>query len=207
MRHEVDYARQLFAQGLPLIAMVDRGLALDLDLFSRGDLEILDAIERRQYDVLSRRPAISKATKLGCWHRRSGATWAEGGQCERGGSSGVRGLPGDRTGRGEEKIFTTPSSHCRRASETRFARYTPLCAGRMILPTMEPLPSRTAALRWTAGWVVGARRSTERTRATRFSLRCGTRVAVSRSRAVARSVGARNGLGHRAEGRHLSYLR
>ena len=33
-------------QGLPLIGMVDRDLALDLDLFSRGGLEILRAIER-----------------------------------------------------------------------------------------------------------------------------------------------------------------
>jgi len=64
MRHEVDYARSLFTQGLPLIDMVDRELALDLDLFSRGGLEILRAIERRQYDVLSARPAISKSRKL-----------------------------------------------------------------------------------------------------------------------------------------------
>ncbi len=65
MRHEVDYARQLFQGGLPLIAMVDRELALDLDLFSRGGLEILRAIEQRQYDSLTARPVISKARKVG----------------------------------------------------------------------------------------------------------------------------------------------
>jgi squalene synthase HpnC len=65
MRHEVDYARRLFVQGSPLIAMVDRELALDLDLFSRGGLEILHAIARRQYDVLTVRPVISKPRKLG----------------------------------------------------------------------------------------------------------------------------------------------
>ena len=64
LRYEVDYARSLFAQGLPLIGMVHRELALDLDLFSRGGLEILRAIERRNYDVLSARPAISKRSKL-----------------------------------------------------------------------------------------------------------------------------------------------
>jgi squalene synthase HpnC len=64
LRHEVDFARTLFAQGLPLIGRVNRDLALDLDLFSRGGLEILRAIERRDYDVLSARPAISKLTKL-----------------------------------------------------------------------------------------------------------------------------------------------
>jgi hypothetical protein len=45
--------------------MVDRELALDLDLFSRGGLEILHAIEQRQYDVLTERPVISKSRKLG----------------------------------------------------------------------------------------------------------------------------------------------
>jgi squalene synthase HpnC len=64
LRYEVDYARSLFERGLPLVGMVNRELALDLDLFSRGGLEILRAIERRDYDVLSARPAISKGTKL-----------------------------------------------------------------------------------------------------------------------------------------------
>ena len=65
VRHQVGYARQLFIKGLPLIDMVDRELALDLDLFSQGGLEILHAIERRQYDVLTMRPVISKSRKLG----------------------------------------------------------------------------------------------------------------------------------------------
>jgi squalene synthase HpnC len=64
LRYEVDYARSLFQQGLPLIGRVNRELALDLDLFSRGGLEILRAIERRNYDVLSARPAIAKSTKV-----------------------------------------------------------------------------------------------------------------------------------------------
>ena len=64
LHHEVDYARSLFAQGLPLIGMVSRDLAIDLDLFSRGGLEILSAVERCNYDVLSARPAISKGSKL-----------------------------------------------------------------------------------------------------------------------------------------------
>lgn len=63
MRWEVDYARRMFHAGMPLIRMVDRELALDLDLFSRGGLEILRAVERRNFDVLSGRPAISKPRK------------------------------------------------------------------------------------------------------------------------------------------------
>ena len=63
MRYEVGYAREIFAKGLPLIGMVDRDLALDLDLFSRGGIEILNAIEEQNYDVLRARPAISKTRK------------------------------------------------------------------------------------------------------------------------------------------------
>ena len=61
---QVACARALFEEGLPLIGMVDSDLALDLDLFSRGGLEILRAIELRDYDVLSARPAISKSRKV-----------------------------------------------------------------------------------------------------------------------------------------------
>lgn len=64
LKYEVDHTRDLFLKGLPLIHMVDRDLAVDLDLFSRGGLEILNAIEREDYDVLRARPAISKRTKL-----------------------------------------------------------------------------------------------------------------------------------------------
>lgn len=64
LKFEVEYARGLFHQGLPLIGMVDRELAVDLDLFSRGGLEILNAIERQSHDVLASRPSISKRTKL-----------------------------------------------------------------------------------------------------------------------------------------------
>jgi squalene synthase HpnC len=62
--YEVDFARRLFEEGLPLIGMVGRELAIDLDLFSRGGLAILRAIERQDYDVLSARPTIAKRTKL-----------------------------------------------------------------------------------------------------------------------------------------------
>jgi squalene synthase HpnC len=63
MREIVEKARDLFMEGLPLSRMVDRRLALDLDLFSRGGLRVLDKIARRDYDVLAARPAISKAER------------------------------------------------------------------------------------------------------------------------------------------------
>ena len=64
MKFEVERARDWFRQGLPLIGKVDRELAIDLELFSRGGLEILNAIEQQGYAVLGNRPAISKSRKL-----------------------------------------------------------------------------------------------------------------------------------------------
>jgi phytoene/squalene synthetase len=60
----VARARELFIEGLPLTSMVDRRLALDIDLFSRGGLRVLDKIAEQDYDVLARRPAISKAERV-----------------------------------------------------------------------------------------------------------------------------------------------
>jgi squalene synthase HpnC len=64
MKFEVERAREWFARGLPLVKKVDRELAIDIELFSRGGQEILNAIERQGFDVLRRRPVISKPRKL-----------------------------------------------------------------------------------------------------------------------------------------------
>jgi squalene synthase HpnC len=64
IKFEVERARDWFRQGLPLVGKVNRELAIDLDLFSRGGLEILGAIERQGFAVLGNRPAISKSRKL-----------------------------------------------------------------------------------------------------------------------------------------------
>jgi len=64
MREIVARARELFIEGLPLSSMVDRRLALDIDLFSRGGMRVLDKIAEQDYDVLARRPAISKAERV-----------------------------------------------------------------------------------------------------------------------------------------------
>jgi squalene synthase HpnC len=64
MRFEVARARDWFERGLPLVKKVDRELAIDLELFTRGGQEILNAIEHQGFDVLARRPAISKPRKL-----------------------------------------------------------------------------------------------------------------------------------------------
>lgn len=65
MKEAIAVARGLFLKGLPLADQVDRRLAIDLELFSRGGLKILDKIERQDYDVLRARPAISKTERVG----------------------------------------------------------------------------------------------------------------------------------------------
>jgi len=44
--------------------MVERRLSLDLDLFSRGGMRVLEKIEQQGYDVLGARPAISKVERV-----------------------------------------------------------------------------------------------------------------------------------------------
>jgi squalene synthase HpnC len=65
MREAVERARGLFLTGLPLARMVDRRLSLDLELFSRGGLQILHKIERMDYNVLAARPKISRTERAG----------------------------------------------------------------------------------------------------------------------------------------------
>lgn len=65
LREAVSVARGRFHEGLPLARMVDRRLSLDLELFSRGGLKILDKIQSVRFDVLSARPRISRAERAG----------------------------------------------------------------------------------------------------------------------------------------------
>ena len=65
MREIVEQARVLFLEGLPLSTRVDRRLAIDLDLFSRGGMRVLEKIEAQDYDVLRARPAVGRMERVG----------------------------------------------------------------------------------------------------------------------------------------------
>jgi squalene synthase HpnC len=65
MQEAVNVTRDLFFKGLPLADSVDRRLAIDLELFSRGGLRVLEKIERQDCDVLRSRPAISRVERVG----------------------------------------------------------------------------------------------------------------------------------------------
>jgi squalene synthase HpnC/squalene synthase HpnD len=60
MKDLIGRTRTLFASGLPLVERVDSTLRLDIELFSRGGLAVLEAIEVDAYDTLHRRPALGK---------------------------------------------------------------------------------------------------------------------------------------------------
>ena len=60
MKDLIARTRTLFEEGLPLAKMVEGRLSVDLEMFSRGGLAVLDAIEAMGYDTLHHRPAISK---------------------------------------------------------------------------------------------------------------------------------------------------
>jgi squalene synthase HpnC len=73
MRDAIGVARQLFLEGLPLVKTVDKRLGFDLELFSRGGMRVLEKIEQQNYNVLARRPAISKFERVqllvgALWH-------------------------------------------------------------------------------------------------------------------------------------------
>src|SRR5882762_57085 len=60
MKDLIARARALFADGLLLTKMVDARLSVDLEMFSRGGIAVLDAIEASGYDTLHHRPSIGK---------------------------------------------------------------------------------------------------------------------------------------------------
>lgn len=64
LAYEVDRAEELLLAGRPLVKLVGRDLRWELDLIVRGGLAVLAGIRRRDYDVWSGRPKVSKLHKL-----------------------------------------------------------------------------------------------------------------------------------------------
>ena len=65
MAFEVERARELFRKGLDLVGTLDGRIKIDIALFSLGGMKVLDAIEAQDYDVLTRRPELSRAARIG----------------------------------------------------------------------------------------------------------------------------------------------
>ncbi len=69
MRSLIARTRELFAAGMPLVDRVDETLRIDIELFSRGGLAVLDAIEAAGCNTLEYRPSLTSWNKLGLLHR------------------------------------------------------------------------------------------------------------------------------------------
>jgi squalene synthase HpnC/squalene synthase HpnD len=64
MQALIARTRELFDAGRPLAKTVQPFLRTDLEMFSRGGLAILDAIESSGYNTLQSRPSVSKLTQV-----------------------------------------------------------------------------------------------------------------------------------------------
>ena len=65
MAFEVERAMDLFRRGAPLPSTLDGVARLDVALFTRGGVAVLEAIRKQRYDVLTSRPSLSRASKAG----------------------------------------------------------------------------------------------------------------------------------------------
>ena len=61
MKDLIARTRLLFDEGFPLAKRVAGKLRIDLEMFSRGGLAVLEAIEKNGYNTLQHRPSVSKA--------------------------------------------------------------------------------------------------------------------------------------------------
>jgi squalene synthase HpnC len=75
MEFQVRRARGYLEAGRPLVRLARKELRFELNITVRGGLEILAAVEKQGFDVISRRPVLSAMTKL----RLLGRALLEGG--------------------------------------------------------------------------------------------------------------------------------
>ena len=74
---EVERAESWLVAGRPLVGLVSPELKLDVELFVRGGLAILQTIRRANFDVWRQRPKVSRVAQLrllaaSWWHSRAG---------------------------------------------------------------------------------------------------------------------------------------
>ena len=60
MQFEVDRAKEFLLAGLPLVERMPGRLQIDIELFVRGGLKVLERIEKSEYRVWDERPVVTK---------------------------------------------------------------------------------------------------------------------------------------------------
>ena len=63
MASQVERTRQMFRHGAQLLPRIEGHAKVDVALFTRGGMAVLDAIEKQDYNVLARRPSLSRFKK------------------------------------------------------------------------------------------------------------------------------------------------
>ncbi len=63
MAFQVERTRRLFRQGARLLDHIEGHARVDVALFTRGGMAVLDAIEKQDYNVLASRPSLSRFQK------------------------------------------------------------------------------------------------------------------------------------------------
>lgn len=63
LKFQVDRTRGYFERGRPLLKLLPKAARIDVELFAAGGEAVLRAIEKQDYDVLTRRPRIGKWMK------------------------------------------------------------------------------------------------------------------------------------------------
>jgi squalene synthase HpnC len=69
MAFQVQRTAELFVEGKPLLSMVGKDLSRELKLTWSGGTRILQKIHDQNYDVLTKRPALTRREKLGLLFR------------------------------------------------------------------------------------------------------------------------------------------
>jgi phytoene/squalene synthetase len=75
MKYLVDYAGAMLAEGGVISTRVDAELGVTLRLFEAGGRAALDGVIAQDYDVLKRRPSVSKSTKVRLLAGALGGKW------------------------------------------------------------------------------------------------------------------------------------
>lgn len=75
MRFEVERARGLFHDGMPLVKRVPDDVRVDIELFAQGGLSILAKIEAIGYNVWATRPVLRKWEKATLLAQALGRKW------------------------------------------------------------------------------------------------------------------------------------
>jgi squalene synthase HpnC len=124
MKELIGTTRGLFEKGMPLAKKVEGKLSVDLEMFSRGGLAVLDAIEAMGYDTLHQRPEVSKVKQVGLLGRALVSHVL-------GGSDGARGVGFAREGtstvgaNSTEAEISASYSHCHQIARRAHSNFYP----------------------------------------------------------------------------------